>query len=239
MARDSAIGVIFDMDGVLVDSATPHLRSWKLLARECGGRVTKEQFAGTFGRQNRDIIPTLFGKVSEARMRALSDRKEQIYRELIRERPPIVDGAATLIRGLHQAGARLAVGSSGPRENIELVVSAMGVAECLSTIVSADDATRGKPDPQVFTLAADRLGVQPGHCVVIEDAPVGVQAARAAGMPTVAVLLYHSAQALEGADCLVPRLADLTVEQVVTLARDHRPTRGSMERPVEHVDNMD
>jgi beta-phosphoglucomutase len=158
---------------------------------------------------------------------------------LIGKRPPIVDGAAGLIRGLHQAGARLAIGSSGPRENIELVVGAMDVAKYISAIVSGDDVSRGKPDPQVFMLAAERLGVRPARCVVIEDAPVGVQAARAAGMRTVGVLMYHPAEALQGADYMVQRLADLTVERVISLARDHRPIHGNMERRVEPADTMD
>ena len=219
MSKGPQIGVIFDMDGVLVDSAAPHLRSWQLLAEECGGAVTEEQFTGTFGRQNRDIIPILFGAVSEPRMQALADRKEELYRDLIRQDPPIVEGAVELVWGLHRAGAAVAVGSSGPPENIELVLSSMGVTDCISAVVSGDDVTRGKPDPQVFSLAADRLGIKAGRCVVIEDAPVGVQAARAAGALVVAVLLYHSAEAFGVVDLMVRHLADLSVDQVVSLVR--------------------
>jgi len=216
---DSPIGIIFDMDGVLVDSAGPHLRSWQLLAEECDGAVTEEQFTDTFGRQNRDIIPILFGPVSESRMQKLADRKEELYRDLIRRDPPIIEGAIELVRGLHQLGAALAVGSSGPLENIELVLSSMGVNDCISVVVSGDDVTRGKPDPQVFSLAADRLGIAHDRCIVIEDAPVGVRAARAAGARVVAVLLYHPAEAFEQADLVVPCLADLSVERVVSLVR--------------------
>ena len=150
-------------------------------------------------------------------MKVLADRKEELYRDLIRQDAPIVDGAVDLIRTLHRAGAHLAVGSSGPRENIDLVLGAMGVAGCISVVISGDDVTRGKPDPQVFLLAADRLGLSPGQCVVIEDAPVGVRAARAAGARVVAVLLYHPAETLHGADLVVERLADLTVEQTLSL----------------------
>lgn len=219
MNLDPPIGVIFDMDGVLVDSAAPHLRSWQLLAEECGGSVTDEQFADTFGRQNRDIIPILFGPVSEFRMQALADRKEEIYRDLIWKDPPIIEGALELIRGLHEAGAALAVGSSGPPANIELVLVSMGVQSCISIVVSGDDVTRGKPDPQVFSLAADRLEIAPARCVVIEDAPVGLEAAGAAGAHSVGIALYHPPEALEHADLVVPRLADLTVEQVFSLVR--------------------
>ncbi len=211
------IGVIFDMDGVLVDSAAVHLRSWELLAQEYDGVVTQERFAETFGRQNRDIIPMLFGEVPEPRIQTLADRKEEIYRELIQGHVPIVEGAVDLVRALHQAGVRLAVGSSGPRENIALALSAMGVGDCFPIVVSGADVTCGKPDPQVFSLAADRLGVSPGRCVVIEDAPVGVQAARAAGARSVAVLIYHPAEAFEHADLVASRLADLSVDRIVSL----------------------
>lgn len=224
MRSKPGFGVIFDMDGVLVDSADAHFHSWQLLVEKCGGSITRDQFASTFGRQNRDIVPILFGDVDNARLQSLADRKEAIYRDLIREHPPIVKGASSLIHALHENGIRMAIGSSGPRENIQLIVSAMGAADSISVIVSGDDVTRGKPDPQVFALAADRLGLCPEQCVVIEDAPVGIQAARAAGAHTVAVLLYHSAEALADADCTVARLADLTVEKTMALARNDDAT---------------
>jgi beta-phosphoglucomutase len=217
------IGVIFDMDGVLVDSAAPHFESWKLLAEECGGTVTEHQFAATFGRQNRDIIPILFGQVGETRMRELSIRKEELYRALVREDTPVLPGAVNLVRELHEAGVRLAVGSSGPRENIDLVLSAMGLADRICAIVSGDEVTRGKPDPQVFLFCAERLGIEAGRCVVVEDAPVGVEAARAAGARAVAILTYHPAEAFDRLpqelrpDLVLQRLSDASVDRIVSL----------------------
>lgn len=226
MSVDSAIGVIFDIDGVLVDSAAAHFQSWQRLAQEHGGKVTEEEFNRTFGQQNRDIIPMLFGQVSDARLNQLADRKEQIYRDLIRGEPPIVPGAVELVHDLHDAGARLAVGSSGPRENIELVLDAMDVRGRIRVVVSGDDVTRGKPDPQVFTMAADRLDVPASRCVVIEDAPAGVEAARAAGALAVAVLIYHPASAFGPADRLVQCLADLSASRILSLAEcKHEPHR--------------
>ncbi len=217
MSNNNTIGVVFDMDGVLVDSAEPHLRSWQRLAEENGAVVTSEQFSATFGQQNRDIIPTLFGTVSKERMAHLADRKEEIYRDLVRHNPPIVDGAVSLVRDLHRADVGLAVGSSGPLANIQLVLTAMDVTDCISVIVSGDDVTRGKPDPQVFTLSAGRLGIVPSRCVVVEDAPVGVEAARSAGTRTVAVLLHHPSQAFPQVDLIVEKLADLTAERLISL----------------------
>ena len=218
MTASDSIGVIFDMDGVLVDSAEPHLRSWQLLAAENGSVVAPEQFAATFGKQNRDIIPELFGYVSPVRLEALGDRKEEIYRDLVRNDPPIVPGAIDLVCELHAGGARLAVGSSGPRANIDLILAAMGVSDRVSTVVSADDVTRGKPDPQVFLMAADRLGLPPNRCVVIEDAPVGIEAAHRAGARSVAVTLHHAAATFEQAHLIVARLSDLSAKAVFELA---------------------
>ncbi len=214
------MAVIFDMDGVLVDSAPAHFESWRRLAKQCGRDITEEQFAATFGRQNRDIIPLLIGEVSGTTLEALADRKEEFYRALIRDSAPVIDGAVDLIRSLHQAGVSLAVGSSGPRANIDLVLHAMGASELISVIVSGDDVIRGKPDPQVFTIACERLGVDPQRCVVIEDAPAGVEAARAAGTRTVAVLLHHQAEAFDQPDYIVARLGELSLDTVVALVDD-------------------
>jgi HAD superfamily hydrolase (TIGR01509 family) len=137
---------------------------------------------------------------------------------LVRAAPPIVEGAVELVRALHAAGVALAVGSSGPRANVELIVAAMGAAPYIAVIVSGDDVSRGKPDPQVFELSARHLGMRPDRCVVIEDAPVGIAAARAAGCRTVAVLMHHPREAFDGADLIVSCLADLTVQCLASLA---------------------
>lgn len=215
MAR--SMGVIFDMDGVLVDSARAHFKSWRLLAEECGTTVTDEQFSATFGRHNGDIIPFLFGAVSGARLSELADRKETIYRDLIRAAPPLVEGAAGLLDGLHASGVRLAVGSSGPPANIRLVLEALGAIDKIDVIVSGDDVERGKPDPEVFRLACDQLDLPATDCVVIEDAPVGIQAARAAGAKTVAVLIYHPVEAFDGPDKTVRSLGELDVGALISL----------------------
>ena len=187
--------------------------------------MTQEQFTATFGRQNRDIIPLLFGGVSEPALQELADRKECIYRDLIRADPPIVDGAIDLVVSLHEAGAQLAVGSSGPRANIELILEAMGVRHQFRVVVSGDDVSRGKPDPQVFSMACDRLGLPSRQCVVIEDAPSGVEAALAAGAHCVAVLMHHSGESLNCAHRVMEKLADLQVADLYSLVLDENVSR--------------
>ncbi len=220
MTIQNEFGVIFDMDGVLVDSADAHLRSFQQLARENGGEVTEAQFAKAFGRQNRDIIPILIGETDEAAVNLLADRKEAIYRDLVRDHMPVVDGAVSLIESLYGRGAKLAVGSSGPLPNIELVLHALGVREKMDAIVSGDDVTRGKPHPDVFIQSCQRLGLPPNRCIVIEDAPAGIQAAKAAGTYAVAIMIHNAKGDFPEADLVVHRLDDLTVDVLLSLISD-------------------
>ncbi len=217
--NQSAWGVIFDMDGVLVDSAPAHFESWQRLACEEGISITRKQFESSFGRQNRDIIPMFLGPVSPERLAAIANRKEAIYRDLVRAKVPAVDGAFELITELSAQRTPLAIGSAGPRQNIELVLEGMKVTGFFNVIVSGEDATRGKPDPQVFQLACERLRLPPHRCVVIEDATAGVDAARAAGTKVAAVMMHHPAETLKeaGADLVVEQLKDLTVARLKSL----------------------
>lgn len=211
--------VIFDMDGVLVDSAPAHFESWQRLGREENITITREQFEAGFGRQNRDIIPTFFGPVSPERLAAIAQRKESIYRDLVRAKVPAIEGATDLIAALAAEKILLAIGSAGPLENIEMILRGMGVSHFFDVIVSGEDASRGKPDPQVFQIACQRLRMPPHRCVVIEDAIAGVEAAKAAGTKVAAVMMHHNEKALmkAGADLVVPRLSELTVAKLGSL----------------------
>jgi beta-phosphoglucomutase len=177
------LGVIFDIDGVLVASYQPHFESWRAITRELGSEMTEAQFVETFGWTSREIIRHFWPQLasSPAEVARIDQRKEALYRELIRAHFPPMDGAVELIDALAADGFRLAVGSSGPRENVELTVEKLGRRGKFQAAISGSDVTRGKPDPQIFQLAAQRLNLPPEHCLVIEDAPAGVAAAKAAG----------------------------------------------------------
>jgi beta-phosphoglucomutase len=209
------VGVIFDMDGVLVDSRDAHLQSWRALAAEIGAAgVTEAHFDASFGQRSDEIIQNLFAIHDPQRIVRCSERKEAIYRDIIRRAVPAMPGARELVTALHEAGMRLAVGSSGPRENVELVCEALGVRARFSVLITGADVSAGKPDPQVFLLCARRLGLPPTFCIVLEDAPLGVEAARRAGMPCVALVGSHPRAALAAADLVVDRLGDLDVAAI-------------------------
>jgi beta-phosphoglucomutase len=179
--------VLFDVDGVLVDSYAAHRRSWQRLAAEEGLPFSEEAFRQAFGRTSRESIAFFWpGRSSDAAL--LDARKEQLFRAEIGERFPAMDGARELVQALHAGGFALAVASSAPPENVELTSERLGIRDCFGAIVTGRDVLRGKPDPQVFLLAAERLGVPPARCVVVEDAPAGVLAAHRGGMKAVALL---------------------------------------------------
>ena len=183
-----AKAVIFDIDGVLVDSYDAHLRSWQMLARETGVRFGDADFVKGFGQTSRDILRQWWKLTDEREIKRLDDRKESLYRELVKDVFPAMDGAAELIDALHADGFALAMGSSGPPENVQLAMERLGRRNRFGAAISGMDVKHGKPAPDIFVTAAQRLNAPPARCVVIEDAPPGVQAARAAGMRCIVLL---------------------------------------------------
>jgi len=224
------IGVIFDMDGVLLDSFQAHFESWKHVAAEHGFNLTRDQFATDFGRTSREVIAETWGRIADSpeRVKAIDARKEGLYRTIIQRTRPIMPGAIELIDGLRSAGIRLAIGSSGPPPNIQVALDLIGRRSSFQAIVTGADVQRGKPDPQVFLVAADRLGLDPGCCVVIEDAPVGVQAAHNAGMATIALVSTGRKTSdfdQDRPELIIHALCDLNPADIRGLAASRASTR--------------
>jgi len=205
-------GVVFDMDGVLVDSYRAHFQSWQALGAEHGLAMSEAQFAATFGHTSREVIARFWGAgLNEAQVRRLDARKEALFRRLIARDLPVIPGALSLIDALHAAGVPLAVGSSGPPENVALVLDGLARRDRFRAVITGRDVARGRPDPEVFLKAAGALGLPPARCAVIEDAPDGIAAAKAAGSASVALVHpYHPRAAFADADACVERLSELT-----------------------------
>lgn len=214
--------VIWDVDGTLVDTGELHYQAWCVLAREIGKPYTRDDFASTFGWRNPEIIPLIFGKeYTTAEVDELGRRKEAYYRTEAGKGLELLPGVRRLVEALADAGWRQAIGSSAPRENVDLIIKMCGLSKYIEASIAMEDTSRGKPDPQVFLMAADRLGVDPARCVVFEDAPVGVRAAKAGRMKAVGVTFvgHHPADKLaaEGADLVVPTLERVSVATVAGL----------------------
>ena len=212
--------VIFDVDGVLIDSYDAHFQSWRKLAEERRRReYTEDEFVAGFGRTSREVIVEQWGDgLSDDEIAAIADRKEALWRESLTDDFPAMAGAVELIESLRKAGVRVGVGSSGPPDNVHIVLERLGVVDTIDAVVTGTDVTRGKPDPQVFLLVAERLGVEPDTAVVIEDAPVGIQAARAAGMNVIGVASTgRTREELKAADRIVSQLTELSVAEIQKL----------------------
>ena len=202
--------VIWDMDGVLVDSGRLHYEAWRWIAEGRGAALTHETFLPTLGMTNPDAIRAMFGAVPEAEGLELARRKEAEFRVRLRGNVRGLPGAEALVRALHAAGHPQAVASSAPRENVDAIIEALGLAACFGAVASGDEVTRGKPNPRIFILAALKLGVPPVGCVVVEDAVVGVQAGIRAGMRVYAVTNTRRREELAEADRVVDSLEELS-----------------------------
>lgn len=204
--------VVFDMDGVLVLSGPAHWRAWQATAAAHGRALTHAEYLGFNGMTNQDICARLWGaQATAAFVAAVADQKERAYREDVAAAVPLAPGCRALLAVLRGRGAALAVGSSGPLANVDLVLDGGGIRSFFDAVVHGDLVARGKPAPDIFLRAAELLGVSPAHCVVVEDAPTGVRAARAAGMRVVGVATNHEPHELLelGASRVRPDLASL------------------------------
>jgi len=210
-------GVIWDLDGVIIDSAAAHWQSWQQLAAETGTTFTEANFRATFGTRNADIIPRFWSTTSVAEVQRLADRKEALYRDLVRADAQALPGALDLLRALHTAGWHQSLGSSAPMENIRLIIEVLGLGDYLDAAVSGEDAEQGKPAPDIFLAAARALGLAPANCLVIEDAVQGVQAAHAAGMRCIAVTNGHPNRDLAIAERMVTSLTEVPVATITEL----------------------
>jgi beta-phosphoglucomutase family hydrolase len=206
-------GAVFDWDGVIIDSSRQHEKSWEMLAAEEKRPLPANHFKQSFGMKNEKIIPELLQWATDPiEIKRLSLRKEELYREIVRAGGigPL-PGVIQWLDSLWAGSIPCVIASSTHRENISCTLGVLGLEKYFKAIVSAEDVTHGKPDPEVFLLAARKIGVPPEHCVVFEDAHVGIEAARAARMRVVGVATTHPAESLQDADRVVKRLDELTV----------------------------
>jgi beta-phosphoglucomutase len=207
------------MDGTLVDTAELHYRAWVKVARALDRPLSRADFVSTFGRRNSEIIRLLLGThFTDREIEEIGSRKEDHYRAEAKDGVALLPGVRRLLEELRQAGFRQAIGSSAPRQNLELILELTQTRSIFEVVVSMEDTQRGKPDPQVFLIAAARLQAAPVCCLVVEDAVAGVEAAKAGGMKCIGVTFSgHNSAALlrqAGADRVVGTLEDVTALQI-------------------------
>ena len=219
MSNENTFGGVFDWDGVIIDSSVHHEESWERLAKETGYELPPGHFKKGFGMKNEFIIPNLLKWTSDPTLiEQLSLMKEALYREIVVEwglKP--LPGVVEWLNELRAHQIPCAIGSSTHRLNIETGLKLIGLKHCFRSVVTAEDVSHGKPDPEVFLVAASRISVPPERCVVFEDAFVGIEAAHRGGMKVVAVATTNPIETLQSADIAVHRLDELTVPRLAEL----------------------
>lgn len=209
-------GAIFDWDGVIVDSSASHEKSWELLALEEKLPLSPDYFKKGFGMKCEVIIPQILQWTTDHQEIArLSDRKEALYRELIlKQGITMLPGVEQCLFNLKDLNVKCAIGSSTSRLNIQTALDILNIRDYFAGIISGEDVQEGKPHPEVFLRAASLLQCDPHGCIVFEDAPVGVAAARNAGMKVIGVASTHPHHVLHEADVVVQHLDELNVTRI-------------------------
>jgi beta-phosphoglucomutase len=221
MDKNNDMGIIFDLDGVLVDTGWAHKQSWLDLGKQEGFSISDEFFHSTFGMQNYMIIPMLIEReLSRDEVDRLAEWKERRYREIIAEHLEPAEGAKNLLDDLRRSGFHMAVGSSAPRANLDLVLDSAGLRDYFDACISGEQVEHSKPAPDTFLKAAGELSLPPKQCVVVEDAVQGVEAGKAAGMPVAAITTTRKRADLARADIVVDSLAELTAEDFFGLLKN-------------------
>lgn len=185
--------LIFDMDGTIIDNMMVHHRAWQQLLGELGYSWTLEEVKARVWGKNEEIFERLFpSQFSQEQVAELTERKERRYVEIYRPDIAMLAGLEKLLEDARSMGVRLGIATAAPRICVDFVRDALSLENYFDTIVDAQQVSKGKPHPEGFLRAAECLGVSPEECVVFEDAPVGVEAAQAAGMRTYVVLTTHT-----------------------------------------------
>lgn len=213
-----AKAVIWDMDGVIVDTGRYHFRAWQEAFRKRGVTFTEEAFRRNFGQRNDTIVRVTLGKdTPQTEIDAITREKESYFRSIVKDNIRPLPGAVALLKSLAENGFKVGLASSAPVENIELLTTTLGIRDCFQAIVSGREVAEGKPNPQGYLLAAQKLGVAPKNCVVIEDAVAGLAGAKRAGMHCVAVTTTHPRTSLAEADLIVDTLEKVSIADLERL----------------------
>ena len=221
---------VFDMDGTLADNMGFHNKTWLQMLEDIGSPADKEKFIReATGKTSGEILRQFVGEhLTAEELAQYTDRKEGLYREIYRPHLAAVAGLHDFLRESRRQSILLAVATSAGIANIEFVIDGLGLREFFPVIVGGSDVTHGKPHPEVFLKSAEKLGVAPEECLVFEDALVGVEAARRAGMQTVVLattLPAHEFDGLENVLQIVPDFTELRPENLILAANEREETR--------------
>ncbi len=223
MAKNEVKAVIWDMDGVIADTGSYHLKGWQIVFRRREANYTEEDFRRNTGKRSDIIVREVLGeKIPQNEITEIIQEKDETFRQLMGQNIKLFPGVLKLITSLKEHGFKIAIASSAPMENIQLITQSLKIHNRFDAIISGWEVTKGKPDPQTFLLAAEKLGVEAEDCIVIEDAISGVTASKRADMRCIAVTNTTSREELREADLIIDTLEEITVDDLERLLSQHK-----------------
>ena len=204
-------GFVFDMDGTLVDNMNHHSKAWGKLLKENGKDMDLDNFLKrTAGKTSREIIPEVFGDISDDEITRIADRKEELYREeYLPDRKPVA-GLVEFLAEAKRLGIKMAVATAGPTPNMKFILDGLDLRQYFDAITTSGDIKKGKPDPEIFLMSAKKLGVEPAHCMVFEDAIGGFEAANNAGMKSIGIATVNPVEEIMEKPSVVEAHPDFT-----------------------------
>lgn len=212
------LALIFDVDGTIVNNMPYHLKAWSKLIAELGSDLKGDELLKQLYGKNEEVLKRIFGKrFSEDELHKLSLRKEEYYRELYLPHMQLVPGVREFLEDAKQHGIAMAIGTASMKTNLDLLLYGLNIHEFFNVVITADDVTRSKPDPETYLLAAQRLNMEPRHCIVFEDVPKGVEAAANGSMKCIVVTTNHLPEEFEPYKNIIQFIADfrgLKVEEI-------------------------
>jgi beta-phosphoglucomutase len=216
--------LIFDMDGTLVDNMRFHTEAWGRMLAENNVEMNAHDFlVKTAGKTNREIMPTVFGDISDERIAELGERKETLYRELFLEHRKTVGGAIEFLEEAQKLGVKMAVATAAPVGNVEFILDGLNLRRFFQAVTTAADIKNGKPDPEIFLKSAEKLDVAPQNCLVFEDAIGGFEAAHRAGMKSVGIATVNSVEEILKLDSVVEARPDFINLKPLDLIEKYLP----------------
>lgn len=211
--------LIFDLDGVIADTAQFHEKAWFSFCKKHSIPISSEQFRNQlFGRSNRGTLRILLGKdLPENEFRQMVDEKESLFRELASKNLKPIHGLIDFLKAAKKNKIPMAVASSAPAVNIHFSLEKTNTAGFFLHLVSSDEITRSKPDPEIFLKAAQKLGFRPADCVVFEDSYAGIEAGLSAGMKVIAVATTHPANELPKDLLIIQDFTRISIDDLIIL----------------------
>ena len=211
-------GVIFDMDGVLVDNSHMHIETFCRWYASKGIDFPPEKVNSFFGMGNSDIFRSVMGlDITDEQVLEYAEEKEQLYRDLYSPTIKPLAGLISLLQDLRAKGIKIAVGSSAMRKNVDFVLDECGIRPYFDAISDGDMVAKAKPDPSIFLLAAELMNLKPEECLVFEDSFAGVEAARRAGMKVVAVATSFPKAQHKDYDAIIDDFSETSAQEIISI----------------------